>query len=160
MTIQNQADRGDAKPFHVLVVCYGNICRSPVAEALLRKAVGEAGLASGVSVASAGVRALEGHGAAAAMRALAAAHGVSLDAHVARQLTRAMAHAADAIIALDELVEEEILILSGNGVDVHLWPVDDPYGGPEAGYARAYAEIEGHVHRFVEALPSLLRFRQ
>lgn len=62
-----------------------------------------------------------------------------------------MAHEADFLIALDEVVEEEIAILAGD-LPVILWPVDDPYGGPPAGYTRALMEIEAHVGPFVEEL--------
>ena len=41
----------------VLMVCMGNICRSPMAEGLLRKAVQEAGLESSVEIDSAGTHA-------------------------------------------------------------------------------------------------------
>lgn len=46
------ADR--AEPIRVLMVCLGNICRSPMAEAVFRQRVAEAGLADRIEVASAG----------------------------------------------------------------------------------------------------------
>ena len=42
------------KPIRVLMVCLGNICRSPTAEAMLRRKVHEAGLDDRVEVDSAG----------------------------------------------------------------------------------------------------------
>ncbi len=45
---------------HILVVCVGNICRSPMAEALLKSALGDDG---GFTLESAGLGALVGHSA-------------------------------------------------------------------------------------------------
>jgi protein-tyrosine phosphatase len=132
----------------VLVVCYGNICRSPIAEALLKRELQKVGLEKQFVVRSAGVGALEGNAAAPRTQHVARTHGLDLSGHRSRRLTPAMARDADLLIALDEIVEEEIAILAGD-VPVELWPVDDPYQGPDEGYARAYDEIAAHVRRFV-----------
>jgi protein-tyrosine phosphatase len=138
-----------APPLSVLIVCYGNICRSPTGEFLMRNALQEAGLAERYTVASAGVRALVGHAAAPGAATAAAAHGVSLEGHQARHLTVEMALQADHLIAMDEVVEEEILILTGDRAQVELWPVDDPYGGPAAAYEIAFDVIHQHVVEWV-----------
>ncbi len=44
----------DRKPFRVLFICMGNICRSPAAEIVFRKMVEEAGLAAAIHIDSAG----------------------------------------------------------------------------------------------------------
>ena len=133
----------------ILIVCYGNICRSPMGEYLMRQALQAANLQDHYAVHSAGVRALVGNAAAAGAQEAAAARGVWLDAHRARQLTVDMAMQADTIIAMDEVVEEEILILSRDKVTVDLWPVDDPYGGPPQGYETAFLEIRQRVEDWV-----------
>jgi protein-tyrosine phosphatase len=135
----------------ILVVCYGNICRSPIAVALLERALRESRLEQAFTVRSAGVGAMPGTPAASGAQAAAQAAGLDLRAHRARRLTKDMAHEADVLIALDEVVEEEIAILAGD-VPVTLWPVDDPYGGPAAGYERALQEITAFVDPFVEEL--------
>lgn len=132
----------------LLVVCYGNICRSPMAEVLFEKALDEAGLGASFSVRSAGVGAQPGTPAAPGALQAARERGLDLEGHRARRLTPEMAREADILIAMDEVVEEEIYILAGE-VPVLLWTVDDPYGGPEAGYRRAFREIEARVRRFV-----------
>jgi len=136
----------------ILVVCYGNICRSPIAEMLLKQKLKSLGLERDFLVLSAGVGAEPGHPAARGTVAVAASHGIDLQAHRARRLTAEMAREADVLIALDEVVEEEIRILAGD-VDVTLWPVDDPFGGPDAGYARAYVDIERLVDEWLDTLP-------
>jgi len=91
----------------VLVVCIGNICRSPVGERVL-----QAGLLldgpPGITVTSAGLGALVGHGPDAAAQQVAAAHGLSLDGHAARQLTAEMAAAQDLILVMEPRHRQEI----------------------------------------------------
>ena len=127
----------------ILVVCYGNICRSPTAEALLRRALQRHGLDRRFLVRSAGVGAQPGTPAARGAVEAARAQRLDLTAHRARRLTAEMAREADVVIALDEVVEEEIAILAGD-VDVLLWAVDDPYGGSEADYPQAFVAVEAY----------------
>jgi protein-tyrosine phosphatase len=135
----------------IVVVCYGNICRSPLAEALLKRALREARLDRGYLVRSAGVGAQPGTPAARGTLEAAQERGLDLAAHRARRLSLEMAREADILIALDEVVEAEIAILAGD-LQVVLWAVDDPYGGPPEAYQRAAEEIAAHVEQFVDEL--------
>ena len=139
-----------AKPerTRILVVCYGNICRSPMAEALLKRDFRAANMDKRFIVRSAGVGAQPGNPVAPRTEAVARAHGIDLRGHRARRLTADMAREAEVVIALDEIVEEEIAILAGD-IPILLWPIDDPYGGPDEGYVQAWVEIEKHVKRYV-----------
>jgi protein-tyrosine phosphatase len=82
--------------FRVLFVCTGNICRSPIAERLLRARVGNQ--APPLTAASAGTRAVTGYGmdrdAATVLREL----GGDPDRHVARQLTPGVLAWADLVL--------------------------------------------------------------
>ncbi len=80
----------------VLVVCVGNICRSPAGERLLARAC------PSLRVESAGINALEGHAADKTMRAVTAASGLSLEGHIARQFTADLAAGFDLILALEK----------------------------------------------------------
>jgi protein-tyrosine phosphatase len=80
----------------VLVVCIGNICRSPMAQALLAKALPQ------LTVSSAGTGALIGHPADPIAQALMAERGLDLSDHRARQITQSMCVEADLILAMDE----------------------------------------------------------
>ena len=77
------------RPYRVTVVCHGNICRSPMAEFLLREAFEDAGLGDRVAVDSAGTSSEElGNGAHPRTLATLRRHGhrdVGWSAHRARQ---------------------------------------------------------------------------
>ena len=79
----------------ILVVCTGNICRSPIGERLLRQQL------PGKQVNSAGILGLEGHPADAAAQAVARRHGVSLEGHIARKVTRNLLQQADLILVME-----------------------------------------------------------
>lgn len=86
-------------PFRILVVCTGNVCRSPVAEAILRDALAE--IAPGAFVvSSAGTRALVGETAQPESAAIATRLGSTLEGFEARQVTEPMVENADLILTL------------------------------------------------------------
>jgi protein-tyrosine phosphatase len=138
-------------PKEILIVCYGNICRSPTAEVLLRQTLARNGLDHLYTVSSAGVGAIAGQPAAPLTRLVASANGLVLDAHRARRLDADMAHKAHVVIALDEFVEDCILRIAGD-MPVLAWNVDDPYGGPEAAYQSAFASLQALVAEFAATL--------
>lgn len=86
----------------ILVVCVGNICRSPVGERIL------AGLLPNAKVTSAGIGALVGHGADDTAAEVAEARGISLSGHVARQFTNRIGEENDLILVMEEGHRREI----------------------------------------------------
>ena len=72
--------------YRVVLVCTGNTCRSPLAEALLRQALAARGV-TGVEVSSAGTGAWEGAPASEGAYLVALEHGLDLSGHRARLLT-------------------------------------------------------------------------
>lgn len=81
----------------ILVVCVGNICRSPIGEALLKKKLE----GRNIQVSSAGLGALVGKPIDPSAAQVMAAAGYSLPDHQARQLTPEMLREADLIIAME-----------------------------------------------------------
>ena len=84
----------------ILVVCTGNVCRSPAAEALLRRALEERLGAEAPTVSSAGTAGWEGSAPTPESVRASAERGVDTAGHVARVLTRAQIRDADLIIAM------------------------------------------------------------
>ncbi|TFB71830.1 hypothetical protein E3O06_11235 [Cryobacterium glaciale] len=81
---------------HILIVCTGNICRSPLAEQVLRARLLAAG--SGVTVASAGTQAVVGGAMTPEAAALALKLGSASTVHTPRQLTADMLAQADLVL--------------------------------------------------------------
>lgn len=80
---------------NILVLCIGNICRSPMAEAMLQAAL------PGKTVRSAGLGALIGKPADPLSVQLMAEQGVDITAHRAQQISPAMVAQADLILVMD-----------------------------------------------------------
>ncbi|MCU1442752.1 MAG: low molecular weight phosphatase family protein [Cryobacterium sp.] len=100
----------DETPFTILVVCTGNICRSPLAEQLLAARLGASGISA--TVASAGTRALVGYPMTAEAAALSVRYGGDPSAHAARQLTAEHVEDADLILAATRYHRGEVVTLS------------------------------------------------
>jgi protein-tyrosine-phosphatase len=83
----------------ILLVCTGNICRSPIAEGFLRQMLAERGI-DGVEVASAGVSGLDGYPAVPEAVDALVERNVDISSHLARRLNRRMAESADLVIAM------------------------------------------------------------
>ena len=92
----------------VLVVCTGNVCRSPVAEAILRSALDHRFGALAPSVASAGIAGWEGSAASPGSVTAAAELGLDLSNHRARRL--AAGHVRDARLVLAMASEHRELV--------------------------------------------------
>lgn len=95
--------------FRILTVCIGNVCRSPLAERLLRLRLDAAGLGSSYDVTSAGLRGMVGH----PMERTAAAELVRLggdpDGFVARRLTAQLVTEADLVLTATADIRRRVM---------------------------------------------------
>ena len=86
----------------ILFVCHGNICRSPMAEFVMKDLVKKAGLVSEFHIESAATSREEiGNPVYPPARRKLAEHGISCDGHAARQLTNADYEKYDLLIGMD-----------------------------------------------------------
>ena len=86
----------------ILFVCHGNICRSPMAEFVMKDIVAKAGLSAEFEIASAATSTEEiGNSVYPPARRKLAEHGISCEGKTARQLTRKDYESYDLLIAMD-----------------------------------------------------------
>lgn len=140
----------------ILIVCIGNICRSPTAENLLRDAL----VHSGAEISSAGLAALEGQTIESTARVVLEENGHTPRAHKARQLTHDTVIASDLILAMEKRHLEDILKIApearGKVFLLGKWQddreIDDPYRQGKPAFVHAYALIEEAVHAWAQRL--------
>ncbi len=128
----------------VLIVCTGNICRSPTAERILRQ------LLPNKKIDSAGVGALVGQEADPQACAVAEVHGVSLDGHKGRQFNSALANQYDLILVMEqshiEQVTRQVIEARGKTLLLGHWldkkEIPDPYRKSREAFEHVYKLID------------------
>lgn len=141
------------RPESLLVLCYGNICRSPYAAARLRELVDVRGDAS-FTVESAGFI-LPGRESPAIARKIARRRGIDLEEHRSRVVDRAMLDGADAVLVMtpgqrrqvrrDVAGEDPPPVLLLGDFDEQTPPrrmILDPYGHSEAVFSDVFERID------------------
>lgn len=134
---------------HILFICTANICRSPVAEGILRQRFQEDRLVDW-KVSSAGTWAQLRRGAASTSIALMAERGIDISGHRAREVSTEALEEADLILCMEaghaealrvefpEAAERIYLLSEMSGGDQG---ISDPYGGPVVGYVKMIDEV-------------------
>ncbi|MBR2091955.1 MAG: low molecular weight phosphotyrosine protein phosphatase [Fibrobacter sp.] len=139
---------------NILVVCTGNICRSPTGEYLLKKELGP-----DFNVISAGLGALVDNPAHEISQKIAMEHGVDMSAHRARQINLDILKWADLILVMENGHKRELLRrypwLDGKVFrygESHQVDIPDPYRRPEAAYVMAWNFISKLTPYWVEKI--------
>ena len=131
----------------ILTVCIGNICRSPMAEALLADRLRRRGIAAVVE--SAGLAALVGLPADPVARELMAERAIDIAGHRARQLTPELIRSFELILVMEaeqrRAVEAMLPAARGRVRCIGHWggfDVPDPYRRGRPAFEQALALIE------------------
>ena len=142
-------------PLRILFVCSGNICRSPLAEAIFRRLADDAGCGPRFAVDSAGTHGFhEGDLADPRTRRVGRRHGVEVTS-IAREVEDADFDRFDLIVAMDRGHKRELVARAGSparakkirlmrefdpnaeGLDV-----PDPYYDGDGAFERVYAILD------------------
>ena len=140
----------------IIVICTGNICRSPMAEILMKAKLQHYGM----DICSAGIGALEGFAADPLASAVMLAHGHDLSNHRARQATQPMLAQMDLILTLDQThnnwIANRFPELQGRTYKLGRWQgnadVADPYRKPKAAFDQAFVEIQAYSDQWISRI--------
>jgi protein-tyrosine phosphatase len=146
----------------ILMVCLGNICRSPLAEGVLQHKATEAGL--NWQIESAGTNGLHnGEPPHHLSQKIAKQNGIDISKQQSRKFTAADFAMYDKIYAMAEDVKDDIKRIAGkkyNAEKVILFlnelyadknsDVPDPWAGPEPGYHEVFALIDKTSDAIIE----------
>ena len=138
---------------NILVVCVGNICRSPMAEALLKQHYPHK------NIDSAGVGALVGHPADPAALEIMTAQQLDITKHVAKQLDENLAKKADIIFTMSDgqtkWIEERWPFCRGKTFKLGHWKnkdIADPYKHQMSAFKTAYQDIVDSLEQWADKI--------
>ncbi len=138
----------------ILVVCVGNICRSPIGERLLKKYL------PNKKIASAGLAPLTGKPADNMACAVAEAHNLSLAGHIAKKVTAELCSEHDLILIMEKKHLEILCKIApaarGKIMLYGHWlqqvEVNDPYRQSRATFELVYRILDDSAQQWVKAL--------
>ena len=108
----------------ILFVCHGNICRSPMAEYVMKYLVEQAQLTDQYMIASAATSTEEiGNPVYPPARRKLAEHGISCNGHAARQMTRADYQRYDLLIGMDSANIRNMTRIAGGDPEGKIRPL-------------------------------------
>ncbi|MCB8928511.1 MAG: low molecular weight protein arginine phosphatase [Ardenticatenaceae bacterium] len=148
---------------HILVVCTANICRSPVAEALLQDKLHAAGLASW-TVTSAGTWAVEGNAASRFSVLLMEEQGLDIQAHRSQPVTDQRMAQTDLVLCMEtehvrtlqrDYPSHQHKIYTLRQMVEKRGSVRDPYGGSRRQYERMVAEVDELIEQGLPRIRAL-----
>jgi protein-tyrosine phosphatase len=138
---------------NILVICIGNICRSPIAEGLLKHALPEK------TVRSAGIGALIGYPADPFSIQIMQEQGIDISAHRAQSLTSWMVSEADIILVMDleqkRFIEQKYSTSKGKVFrlgEIGKYDIPDPYREDLAVFRQTYSLIAQGVDALIERI--------
>lgn len=144
--------------FHIVLVCTGNICRSPMAEGILRDSLSPKAL-SLATVSSAGTGAMARLPASEHSVTVCAEQGIDIASHRSRPLSRYLIEESDLVLGMEEChstgalslapeLADRIHVLESYGAGDETAPVTgvpDPIGGSLEEYRSSFSRIQQQI---------------
>ena len=142
----------------ILIICIGNICRSPIAEALFIERYKKEGKPD-IAVSSAGLAALVGHPASSVGQELMLQRRLDISGHRARQITAEIVYGSDLILTMTTDQQKQVeMNYPGTCGRVHRlgkwgsYDVPDPYQRPRLVFEQALALMDQGVDEWYRKL--------
>ncbi len=141
---------------HILFVCTGNVCRSPMAAVLFAARASQVGDGDLYAVSSAGTWGLEGEPASSHAETAMQRRGLSLEGHRARNITREMMEEASLVLVMTRYHQDSLSAEFPNErPKIHLmselvgqqYDIGDPYRGKLDEYEVCAAELANLLER-------------
>lgn len=134
----------------LLFICYGNTCRSPMAEGIAREIFGES-----AKVASAGIVPYGGGIVHETVYVMQSVYNIDVSGHQPKSLTNASLDGFDYIIAMDNYVFSEMIGKYPDlGNKIIKWDIIDPFSQEISVYMECAEDIEKHVKELFTKLTS------
>ena len=142
----------------ILIVCAGNICRSPFGEALLQKFLPEKSISSGGLICKRSK--LQGENASYLATKVALEFNINLREHKAKQVSVLNFNEADLILVMEQFHKDEINRISPEFSDKVLlfshWAkeqdIQDPYMKSEDFYRKTFTFIESCAKKWAQKI--------
>jgi len=139
---------------NILVVCIGNICRSPMGEGLLQEKLPE------TKITSAGLFAMVDYPADPHSINLMAEKGIDISSHLAQQIDEELVHNADLILTMEKrhnkLIQSKFLGTTGKVHLIGKWlderEIADPVNKDERAFRIAMENIDKGLSLWVEQI--------
>jgi protein-tyrosine phosphatase len=140
----------------ILVLCVGNICRSPTAEYILKQNIKN----QEITVSSAGLAALQGKPADETAQKIALEHGVDMSPHIAQQVNSKIIYENDVILVMQQGHLEDLYArypeVRGKAFLLGKWidnaEISDPYRKSDEAFFHVYNLIERACHAWLKYL--------
>lgn len=135
------SDTTEKKLPSLLFVCYGNVCRSPMAEGLARHSIGE-----NARIESAGLSPVLEGATPEAIFTMGQIYGIDISRHKPRGLTDIQLELFESIIVLDAHVFKSLKSRHPSLTEkLTLWDIEDPFGQEPSAYRKAAERIKNFI---------------